>query len=253
MGQVNLNVVLLKHTQYPEEVIAHAAKLCYSPISVEQLKDKIEKADNEKFIAKLLKMGHLSPLEHVSFTYGVEGISRACSHQLVRHRIASYSQQSQRYVGKSTLHSITEDGTGKKDEDCFDFIIPPSIVDSGKKEWFVKKMKEVQKWYNELVEALGNSGEKSNEDARFILPNAAETKIIITMNARELLHFFSVRCCERAQWEIRNLATEMLRLARNVIPCIFSKSGPNCITGPCSEGEMYCGKLNEVREKFKGL
>lgn len=243
MGQVNLNVILLNHTRGPEEVIAHAAKLCYSPSSIEQLKDKIGKADNEKFVAKLLKMGHLSPLEHVSLTYGVEGISRACSHQLVRHRLASYSQQSQRYVGS---HS-------KKSAECFDFIIPPSVEAAGKKEWFVEKMKEIQKEYNELVEALGNAGAKSNEDARFILPNAAETKIIITMNVRELLHFFSVRCCERAQWEIRNLATEMLRLAREVVPSIFSKSGPNCVAGPCSEGEMYCGKLEEVRTKFRNL
>ncbi len=243
MGQVNLNVILLNHTRGPEEVIAHAAKLCYSPSSIEQLKDKIGKADNEKFVAKLLKMGHLSPLEHVSLTYGVEGISRACSHQLVRHRLASYSQQSQRYVGS---HS-------RKNEECFDFIIPPSVEVAGKKEWFVEKMKEIQNGYNELIEALGNAGAKSNEDARFILPNAAETKIIITMNVRELLHFFSVRCCERAQWEIRNLATEMLRLAREIVPSIFAKSGPNCVAGPCSEGEMSCGKPEEVRKKFREL
>lgn len=243
MGQTNLKVLLLNHTQNPEDVIAHAAKLCYSPCSVEQLKDRIEKSNNEKFIAKLLKLGHLSPLEHASFTFGAEGISRACSHQLVRHRIASYSQQSQRYVGK---HS----GENQK---FFDFIIPPSVEAADKKEWFIEKMQEVQKWYDELVGALGSSGEKSNEDARFLLPNAAETKIIITMNARELLHFFSVRCCNRAQWEIRNLATEMLRLVRKIIPGIFSKSGPNCIAGPCTEGEMYCGKIEEVRDKFKGL
>ncbi|MCP4373057.1 MAG: thymidylate synthase (FAD), partial [Deltaproteobacteria bacterium] len=110
-----------------------------------------------------------------------------------------------------------------------------------------------QKWYDELVEALGDSGEKSNEDARFILPNAAETKIIVTMNARELLHFFSVRCCNRAQWEIRDLATEMLRLVRRIVPSIFSKSGPNCVVGPCTEGNMTCGKIDDVREKFKSL
>jgi len=243
MGQVNLKVIILNHTRNPEDTIAHAAKLCYSPSSVEELKEKIERSDNEKFITKLLKMGHLSPLEHVSFTFGVEGISRACSHQLVRHRIASYSQQSQRYVGKCS----------GRDGKVYDFIIPPSVESAGKKEWFIEKMREIQSWYDELIEALGSSGEKSNEDARFLLPNAAETKIIITMNARELLHFFSVRCCERAQWEIRNMATEMLRLAREIIPGIFSKSGPNCITGPCSEGEMYCGKLNEVREKFSNL
>ena len=247
MGQTKLNVILLNHTKDPEGLIAHAAKLCYSPSSVEQLKDKIEKSDNRKFIEKLLKLGHLSPLEHVSFNFGVEGISRACSHQLVRHRIASYSQQSQRYVGE---HSEKHKNSG---EQIFDFIIPPSIEAAGKNEWFVEKMREIQKWYDELVEALGGSGEKSNEDARFILPNAAETKIIITMNARELLHFFSVRCCNRAQWEIRDLATEMLRLARDILPGIFSESGPNCVAGPCTEGEMTCGKIDEVREKFKGL
>lgn len=243
MGQVNLKVILLNHTQQPETTIAHAAKLCYSPSSIEQLKDRVGKSDNEKFVVKLLKMGHLSPLEHVSFTFGAEGISRACSHQLVRHRIASYSQQSQRYVGERS----------RKDDETFDYIVPPSVEESGKGEWFVEKMKEIQKWYDELVEALGSTGEKSNEDARFLLPNAAETKIIITMNARELLHFFSVRCCERAQWEIRNLATDMLKLAKGVIPSIFSKSGPNCTTGPCSEGEMYCGKLEEIRNKFRNL
>ncbi len=247
MGQSELKVILLNHTKDPEGLIAHAAKLCYSPSSVEQLKDKIEKSDNRKFIEKLLKLGHLSPLEHVSFNFGVEGISRACSHQLVRHRIASYSQQSQRYVGE---HS---EKNKDSEEQIFDFVLPPSIEAAGKSEWFVEKMREVQKWYDELVESLGDSGEKANEDARFILPNAAETKIIITMNARELLHFFSVRCCNRAQWEIRDLATEMLRLARDILPGIFSESGPNCVAGPCTEGEMTCGKIDEVREKFKGL
>ncbi len=247
MGQSELKVILLNHTKDPEGLIAHAAKLCYSPSSVEQLKDKIEKSDNRKFIEKLLKLGHLSPLEHVSFNFGVEGISRACSHQLVRHRIASYSQQSQRYVGE---HS---EKNKDSEEQIFDFVLPPSIEAAGKSEWFVEKMREVQKWYDELVESLGDSGEKANEDARFILPNAAETKIIITMNARELLHFFSVRCCNRAQWEIKDLATEMLRLARDILPGIFSKSGPNCVAGPCTEGEMACGKIDEVREKFKGL
>jgi len=249
MGQAKLKVILLNHTKDPEGLIAHAARLCYSPSSVEQLKDKIEKSDNRKFIEKLLKLGHLSPLEHVSFNFGVEGISRACSHQLVRHRIASYSQQSQRYVGE---HSERRKKSSPGDA-VFDFIIPPGIAAAGKSEWFAEKMRDIQKWYDELVEVLGDSGEKSNEDARFILPNAAETKIIVTMNARELLHFFSVRCCNRAQWEIRDLATEMLRLVRNVVPSIFSKSGPNCVSGPCTEGDMYCGKIDEVREKFRGL
>ncbi|MDR4505880.1 MAG: FAD-dependent thymidylate synthase [Candidatus Scalindua sp.] len=243
MAEVTLKVILLNHTKRPEETIAHAAKLCYSPASIEQLKNTIEKSDNEKFVERLLRLGHLSPLEHAVFTFGVEGISRACSHQLVRHRIASYSQQSQRYVGERR----------KKEHEIFDFVIPPSIEESGKKEWFIGKMQEIQNWYDELVDGLGDSGEKSNEDARFILPNAAETKIIVTMNARELIHFFSVRCCERAQWEIRGLATEMLRLSREVLPGVFSPSGPNCVKGPCTEGKMTCGNIEEVREKFRNL
>lgn len=247
MGQVSLKVVLLNHTKDPEGLIAHAAKLCYSPSSIEQLRDHIEKSDNGKFIEKLLKLRHLSPLEHISFSFGIEGISRACSHQLVRHRVASYSQQSQRYVGE---HSEKQNYPGGE---TFEFVMPPSIEAAGKNEWFVEKMREIQKWYDELIEALGDSGEKSNEDARFILPNAAETKIIVTMNARELLHFFSVRCCNRAQWEIRALATEMLKLVRNIVPSIFSEAGPNCIAGPCEEGDMYCGRINEAREHFSKL
>ncbi|MDR4497006.1 MAG: FAD-dependent thymidylate synthase [Candidatus Scalindua sp.] len=243
MAKATLKVILLNHTKQPEETIAHAAKLCYSPASIGELKNQIEKFNNEKFVEKLLQLGHLSPLEHAVFTFGVEGISRACSHQLVRHRVASYSQQSQRYVSERS----------KKDHEIFEFVIPPSIEASGKKGWFIDKMREIQNWYDELVEVLGDSGEKSNEDARFILPNAAETKIIITMNVRELLHFFSVRCCERAQWEIRNLATEMLRLTRKVLPSVFSQSGPNCVKGPCTEGKMSCGNLEEVRKKFRNL
>src|SRR3990170_6208015 len=240
MPESKLNVILLRHTPNPEEMVAHAAKLCYSPTTIDELKKQVEGKEQAGFIEKLTDMRHLSPIEHVTFTFGIEGISRACSHQIVRHRLASYSQQSQRYVGQ---HSKKTKG--------FDFIIPPSIEIIGKKQWFIEKMETIQKWYDELVTMLGDKGESTFEDARFLLPNAAETKIIITMNARELLHFFSVRCCNRAQWEIRDLATEMLRLVRNVVPGIFSKSGPNCVSGPCTEGDMYCGKIDEVREKFR--
>src|SRR3990170_6573532 len=240
MTESKLHVILLRYTPNPEEIVAQAAKLCYSPSSVDDLKKQVKTKDLAGFIEKLTDMRHLSPIEHVTFTFGIEGISRACSHQIVRHRLASYSQQSQRYVGQ---HSKKTKG--------FDFIIPPSIEIIGKKQWFIEKMETIQKWYDELVTMLGDKGESTYEDARFLLPNAAETKIVITMNARELLHFFSVRCCNRAQWEIRDLATEMLRLVRNVVPGIFSKSGPNCVSGPCTEGDMYCGKIDEVREKFR--
>lgn len=243
MGEAKLHVVLLRHTPEPEKLIAEAAKLCYSPAKIDELTEAIEKTDQKKFVDKLLSLGHVSPVEHATFTFGAEGISRACSHQLVRHRLASYSQQSQRYVGEQS----------NKTGGLFDFIIPPSVVAAGKKEWFIEKMQEVQKWYDELVGALGDKGESTYEDARFLLPNAAETKIIITMNARELLHFFRVRCCERAQWEIRALATEMLRIVRKVAPNIFGKSGPACIVGGCTEGAFYCGKIEEVREKYRSL
>ena len=114
-------------------------------------------------------------------------------------------------------------------------------------------METIQKWYDELVTILGDKGESTFEDARFLLPNAAETKIIITMNARELLHFFRVRCCNRAQWEIRAMATEMLRLAKQVTPNIFKDAGPGCVNDKCPEGKMSCGKMDEVRKKFKNL
>lgn len=237
MPQSKLKVVLLRHTSEPEGAVALAAKLCYSPSNVKDLQKKIEAKDQKAFVEKLVKMGHMSPIEHVTFTFGIEGISRACSHQLVRHRVASYSQQSQRYVKAGGDEGLS-------------FIIPPSVVKAGKREWFIEKMEHIQMWYDELVEALGDKGEKSNEDARFILPNAAETKIIVTMNARELLHFFRQRCCNRAQWEIRRMAEEMLKLAKEAAPTIFKTAGPGCVSGPCTEGEMTCGKIKEVRKKY---
>ncbi|NUO09924.1 MAG: FAD-dependent thymidylate synthase [Candidatus Brocadia sp.] len=242
MPESKLQVILLRYTPDPEEIVAQAARLCYSPASVDDLKKQIESKNQAGFIEKLADMQHLSPMEHATFTFGVEGISRACSHQIVRHRLASYSQQSQRYVGQ---HSKKTGG--------FHFIVPPGIEKIGKKEWFVEKMNTLQKWYDELIEALGNSGESAFEDARFLLPNATETKIIITMNARELLHFFRVRCCNRAQWEIRDMATEMLRLVKQVSPHIFKDAGPGCVDGKCPEGKMTCGKMEEVRVKFRNL
>jgi len=242
MAQSKLLVMLLRYTVNPEEIVAQAAKLCYSPASVDDLKKQVETQDMANYIKKLTDMRHLSPVEHVTFTFGIEGISRACSHQIVRHRLASYSQQSQRYVGQ---HSKKGGG--------FNFIVPPSIEKIGKKQWFVEKMQTIQKWYDEMVEMFGTTGESAFEDARFLLPNATETKIIITMNARELLHFFRVRCCNRAQWEIRAMAIEMLRQARLVSPHIFKDAGPGCVNDKCPEGKMTCGKIEEVRQKFKNL
>ncbi|MBI5025470.1 MAG: FAD-dependent thymidylate synthase [Nitrospirae bacterium] len=249
MPETKLKVILLRHTPNPEETIAMAAKLCYSPSDVESLKEKIEAKDQKAFVEKLVKMGHMTPIEHASFTFAIEGISRACSHQLVRHRLASYSQQSQRYVSESSRGSGVE-----SQESTFDYIIPPSIAqDAEAKKTFENFMVEAQQAYDFLVRKLnekGIKGEAANQDARFVLPNAAETKIIVTMNARELLHFFRQRCCYRAQWEIRQMAEEMLKLVKKIAPTIFHKAGPGCLYAPCPEGEYTCGKIKEVRKKY---
>ncbi|NLI30802.1 MAG: FAD-dependent thymidylate synthase [Nitrospiraceae bacterium] len=239
MPEAALKVILLRHTPNPEETIALAAKLCYSPSDIESLKGKIEAKDQKTFVERLMKMGHQSPIEHSSFTFAIEGISRACSHQLVRHRLASYSQQSQRYVSETA---------------GFDYIIPPSIkADPELTATFERCMERVQDAYRTMVSELnkrGITGEAANQDARFVLPNAAETKIIVTMNARELLHFFGQRCCMRAQWEIRALADEMLKLVQAVSPVVFANAGPGCLKGQCPEGEYSCGKAIEVRKKY---
>lgn len=236
MGASRQKVVLLRYTPDPEGTVALAAKLCYSSSDLEALEEKIGSSEQSRFIEKLVKMGHMSPLEHINFTFGIEGISRACSHQLVRHRLASYSQQSQRYVSEQS---------GKSADGLFDYIVPPTLQASGKDEWFKDRMRQIQIWYDELI-----SSGIPNEDARFILPNAAETKIVMTMNGRELLHFFKVRCCERAQWEIREMATRMLWVVRDQAPNVFKKAGPVCLYGSCDQGEMYCGIIDEVRKRF---
>lgn len=228
-----LRVSLLRHTPEPERTVAMAARLCYSDSTIKGLEERISMDAAEKLLGRILKMGHTSVLEHASFSFGIEGISRAASHQLVRHRLASYSQQSQRYV------------TAKVPE----FVVPHTIAsDKRRKRLFESKVQELYELYGELVK----EGVPA-EDARYLLPNAACTKIIVTMNARELLHFFSLRCCERAQWEIRAMATEMLRLCKGAAPFIFGDSGPSCVRGKCGEGEMTCGKPRAVRERFKAL
>jgi thymidylate synthase (FAD) len=256
MSEVKLKVILLRHTPNPEETIAMAAKLCYSPSDVESLKKKIEAKDQKDFVKKLVKVGHMSPIEHATFTFGIEGISRACSHQLVRHRLASYSQQSQRYVSEKSQESIVESQESRVESQVstFDYIVPPSIAENREtKNAFEKFMVEAQHAYDFFVRKLnekGIKGEAANQDARFVLPNACETKIMVTMNARELLHFFRQRCCFRAQWEIRNMAQQMLFLVKEVAPTIFEKAGPACVNEPCPEGEMYCGHAREIKKIY---
>ena len=228
-------VNLLQYTPDPERTVALAARLCYSPSSIGALQERLAAADVAAFLDKIMSLGHLSVLEHVSFTFGVEGISRACSHQLVRHRLASYSQQSQRYV------------TFSGDE--FPQVVPQSIARHPELETvFQEAMQACAAAYRQLVDAGVPA-----EDARFVLPNAAETKIVVTMNARELRHFFELRCCERAQWEIRALAIQMLRLVKPLAPPLFADAGPGCVAGACPEGEMTCGQAGEIRKKFKEL
>jgi thymidylate synthase (FAD) len=237
--QKKLKVILLRHTLSPEETVALAAKLCYSRSTISDLNEKISSKDQSDFIGKLMDMGHESVLEHASFTFGVEGVSRVLLAQLTRHRIASFSVQSQRYVSY---------------ENGFGYIIPDSIAALGEEyaQRFHEQMKTIESWYTDWQKLLGK-GEKSNEDARFVLPNACETRIMVTMNVRELRHFFSLRMCNRAQWEIRKMAEEMFRLCFETAPALFMNAGPACIRGKCPEGEKSCGQAARIREEREKL
>lgn len=216
-----MNVELLYHTPDPERAVATAARLCYAPVGAAELMETLSEEKIHNVLRTILTGGHFSTLEHASYTFAIEGVSRALTHQLVRHRMASYNQQSQRYV---TF----------KDEP--DFILPESVVEAGAKEQFNEAAKYAFKAYSKLVE-LGVPA----EDARYLLPNACETKIVVTMNMRELHHFFNVRCCNRAQWEIRDLACRMLELVKPTAPYIFKTAGPGCVKCSCPEGKMSCG------------
>lgn len=281
---MTLKVKLIAHTPNPEEVVAQAAKLCYSHVGVDGIMEKLTPEKIEKFVDHLATIGHESPLEHVNFTFAIEGISRVTTHQLVRHRLASYSQQSQRYV--------------KLDQ--FEYIIPPAIANNTvAKEIFIEAMEKDQEAYDKIVatllynklagiEHISKLAECTKElrdenpdipiisnemilerlyekfpkiysalekecieDARYVFPNACETKIVCTMNARSLLHFFNVRCCNRAQWEIRAMADEMLKECKKVAPTLFKKAGPDCTFGKCGEGSMSCGNPRKP-EDFVG-
>ncbi|HEY8390563.1 MAG TPA: FAD-dependent thymidylate synthase [Clostridia bacterium] len=239
INQVKPKVTLLKYTPEPEQTIALAAKLCYSDFDIDQLKEKVDASDTAKFINMLIKMGHLSPIEHASFTFSIEGVSRSFLAQITRHRIASFSVKSQRYVGA---------------DKTFNYIIPPKIEALGEEavKEYQNQMNQIHQWYVGWQSKLG-VGEQSNEDARFLLPNAAETKMIMTMNARELMHFFELRCCNRAQWEIREVAWLMFKEVIKVAPNLFKNSGPSCVSGACSEGKMTCNKAAEVRAYQQSL
>ncbi len=242
MPEVHPNVTLIRYTPAPEELVALAGKLCYSPATLDDLAEGVAAKDQTKYLTKLTDMGHLSPIEHASFTFGIEGVSRTLLAQITRHRIASFSVQSQRYV------ALGGDDAG------FDYIVPPAIAALGEEEVaeYHRQMEMMDKWYQEWRVKLGG-GKASNEDARFVLPNAAATRIVMTMNARELIHFLSLRCCNRAQWEIREVAWRMLELAYEAAPSLFSNAGPSCLSGKCPEGKMTCGKMAEIRARHDAM
>lgn len=224
-----IKVELLEYTPNPERVVAMAARLCYSSRSAGELRERLTEEEVQKMVAKMISLGHGSTIEHVSFTFGIEGVSRVLTHQLVRHRIASYDQQSQRYVR----------------EHNFAYVTPPTIAaNAAAQQKYRDFMSKARETYEELI-AFGIP----QEDARYVLAGGAETKIIVTMNARSLHHFFNLRCCYRAQWEIRDLAYKMLAEVKKVAPTLFKNAGAGCVnTGRCPEGEMTCGKFAEMLE-----
>lgn len=263
-----LKVKLIEHTPNPEKVVAASAKLCYSQVGVDEILEGLDGEKTEKFVNMLMSYGHFSTIEHISFTFAIEGVSRTLTHQLVRHRLASYSQQSQRYVKLN----------------AFEYITPPSIENNEEaKKIFTEAMKKDQEDYDKIVEILFNESfnnkienymndnninnvneidekvkkafkrdceKKAIEDARYVFPNACETKIMVTMNARTLMNFFAHRCCDRAQWEIRQMADSMLKEVKKVAPTIFKYAGPSCLKGACPEGTMTCGNIKIIKEKY---
>ena len=216
-----MNVELLYHTPDPQRAVATAARLCYAPVGAAELMETLSEERIEKVLRTILESGHFSTLEHASYTFAIDGVSRAMTHQLVRHRLASYNQQSQRYV---TFREEPE------------FIVPDSVVEAGAAEEYDAAVRAAFAASADLV-ARGVPA----EDARYLLPSPCETKIVVTMNIRELLHFFELRCCNRAQWEIREVACRMLELVRPTAPLIFAQAGPGCVKGACPEGKMTCG------------
>lgn len=233
--QAKLKVALIRHTLSPEETVALGARLCYSRATIDDLTQRVSAKDQSDFVQKIMGMGHESVLEHATFTFGVEGVSRVLLAQLTRHRLASFSVQSQRYVSY---------------ENGFGYIMPPKIAALGEdaQAEYHRQMQQMHEWYCQWQERLG-TGEGSNEDARFVLPGACETRLMMTMNVRELRHFFSLRMCNRAQWEIRAMAREMHRLCMEVAPALFADAGPGCLRGACPEGAKTCGKAGDIKRE----
>lgn len=250
-------VTLIAHTPDPAKTVAAAAKLCYSSAGIDELRDGLDDEKAASFVEMLSDLGHESPTEHASFTFGIEGVSRSFLAQITRHRIASYSVKSQRYVS----------------EGCFEYVTPPEVeLEAEALKIYEDSMKAAQDAYDKITEILMSkhkatflaegkdektavrmAQKKAIEDARFVLPNACETKMVVTMNTRSLLNFFRHRCCTRAQWEIRDVADQMLKLVNEVAPELFKKAGPPCVAGPCPEGKMSCGRAREMKVIYEEL
>lgn len=252
-----MKVRLLTHTPEPEMVVAAAAKLCYASVSIDELLDGLTEEKSREFVTMLATMGHESPTEHASFTFAVEGVSRSLMAQITRHRIASFSVQSQRYVRL----------------EGFDKVLPPEIGNIPEAATlYDEAMQYDAEVYSKMTAILEDkhmtafleqglsekaarqkAGKKAIEDARFLLPNACTTSMILTMNARSLNHFFRLRCCNRAQWEIHELADEMLKTVCGAAPALFAAAGPGCAAGGCTEGGMSCGLAAETKAKYVAL
>jgi thymidylate synthase (FAD) len=232
-----MRVKLLSYTADPELLCGAAALTSSKSGSPSETFEKISIEKARQIVKRVTGYGHVSVIEHASFTFSIEGVSRAMTHQLVRHRIASYTQQSQRYVTYDTLEK---------------YVTPKSVAENADaKKIFEETLEKISETYQKLLQ-FG----VPKEDARFILPNAARTNIIVTMNARELNHFFNLRCCARSQWEIREVANEMLKQAKKVAPALFESAGPSCVKlGYCPEGKMKPPEcdVEEIKKRFQSL
>ena len=251
------NVILLAHTPNPEHTVASAAKLCYSSSTITGLRENLTDEAAASFVEMLSEIGHESPIEHASFTFGIEGVSRSLLAQITRHRMASFSVKSQRYVREGAFEYITppeiaENEEAKKiydelmqyDQECYDRLA--AVLKEKHIKTFIAEGKD-EKTATRLAE------KKAIEDARFVLPNSCSTQMVMTMNARSLHNFFRHRCCNRAQWEIQDIANQMLKLVLEVAPNLFKNAGPPCVSGACPEGKMTCGKVKAVREFYEEL
>ena len=249
-----MKVELISFNNQAERIISAAAKLCYSSVSIDDIMNDLDAEKSRKFVQMLASLGHESPIEHATFTFAIEGVSRACLAQITRHRIASFSVQSQRYVRENNFEYVTPPEIEKNIElkKIYDDVMN-YIHDSYLKVSEVLKKSHCKEFLEsgESEKIAESKAEKmAIEDARFLLPNACVTKMIVTMNARSLKNFFKLRCCNRAQWEIRELACRMLELVKEVAPTLFFDSGPDCLRSGCQEGKMSCAKAKEVRARF---